>query len=351
MEILRHLKAKGYELHILSKADSNDVERLRDEGFHCIDVGSVVLNPWKAFLFFARLVREIKRINPVIILSFTIRPNIFGSMVARLLNIPIVSNVTGTGPLTTDNRLVYRIIRGVYRFAFQKNQTVFFQNEDDYRYFLEKGYVTQTQAKLLPGSGVDTNYYAPRVKSSPSFTFLMVSRLIVDKGIRDYVEAARLVKKTILEIQFQLLGPYWQQSTAQNTITEMEVKDWEAQGIVTYLGYTLDVRSYMAEADVIVLPSYREGCANVLMQGASMAKPLIATNVTGCRNLIDDGATGYLCEVRNPLSLAEQMLKMHQLSLEERLKMGQQGREKMIREYQKKIVLEAYEREVYSQHL
>jgi glycosyltransferase involved in cell wall biosynthesis len=346
MEILRHFRDKGYEIYVLSKAEKNDIEVLEKEGFHCRPVGTVVLNPIKALLFFLKLTMEIKRIQPTMIFSFTIRPNLFGSIVARLLGLPIVSNVTGTGPLTTDRSLIYRFIRSAYKFAFLKNQRVFFQNQDDYEFFLKSKYVSKDQAKLLPGSGVDTDYYTPRLKTQKEFSFLMVSRLIVDKGVRDYVEAARIVKSTYPEVQFCLLGPYWQQSTSKNTISEAEVKAWEAEGLINYLGYTLDVRPYIADADAIVLPSYREGCANVLMQGASMAKPLIATDVTGCRNLINDGETGYLCEVLNPESLSEKMIQLYTLDEKNRTEMGLKGREKMIKEYQKKIVLEAYEREL-----
>ncbi len=346
MEILRHFKAKGFEIYVLSKAEKNDIEILEKEGFICRPVGTVVLNPIKAIQFFYSLMSEIKSIQPDIIFSFTIRPNIFGSLASRLLSIPIVSNVTGTGPLTTDKGLVYSLIRMANRLAFTKNQRVFFQNQDDYSFFIKNKYVKKEQAKLLPGSGVDTDYYLPRPKTHKGFSFLMVSRLIVDKGVRDYVEAVRIVKSRYPEVQFNLLGPFWQQSTSKNTITEAEVKAWEDEGLINYLGYTFDVRPFMAEADAIVLPSYREGCANVLMQGASMAKPLIATDVTGCRNLVEDGITGYLCEVRKPSLLAEKMINLYKLSTEKRQEMGLKGREKMIEEYQKKIVLEAYEGEI-----
>ena len=345
MEILRHFKDKGYEIYVLSKAEKNNIEILEKQGFHCRPVGTVVLNPIIACQFFFKLIQQIKQIQPDIIFSFTIRPNIFGSLAALFLSIPIVSNVTGTGPLTTDTGLVYRLIRLAYKFAFSKNQRVFFQNQDDYEFFLKNKYINKNQAKLLPGSGVDTDYYLPRPKTQKGFSFLMVSRLIVDKGVRDYIEAAQIVKSKYPEVQFCLLGPYWQQSISKNTITEAEVKTWEEEGIINYLGYTLDVRPYMANVDAIVLPSYREGCANVLMQGASMAKPLIATDVTGCRNLIENGITGYLCEVRNPVSLAEKMILLYNLAEDKRLEMGLKGREKMIKEYQKRLVLKAYEEE------
>lgn len=346
MEILRYFRDKGFEIYVLSKAEDDDVERLEAEGFHCIAVGTVVLNPWRALMYFYRLLTAIHSIQPTLIFSFTIRPNIFGSIAARMLGYPIVSNVTGTGPLTTDTGLVYSLIKFAYKFAFLKNQRVFFQNEEDYQFFIHHGYVHSSQAHLLPGSGVDTKYYTPQPKSTLSFTFLMVSRLIVDKGVLDYIAAARLVRAMHPDIIFQLLGPFWQQSRAKNTISKKDVEDWEAEGVIHYLGYTHDVRPYMAEADAVVLPSYREGCANVLIQAASMARPLIATEVTGCKNLIENGITGFLCELRNPESLAEKMIQLYDLTEAKRNEMGNKGREKMKNEYQKTKVLEAYEREV-----
>lgn len=346
MEVMRYLQEKGYEIYVLSTGPLEDQEKLKESGYVVVDVGSVVMNPLKALGFFYNLMMSIRDIHPRAIISFTIRPNIFGSIAARILGIPIISNVTGTGPLTTDSGILYSVIRQLYRFAFRKNKTVFFQNQDDRDYFIAKKFVNTSQAKLLPGSGVDTSYYLPQAKESKVFSFLMISRLIRDKGVVEYIQAARMVKSQFPEIRCQLLGPFWTQSVGKNTIAKEEVDQWVEEGVIDYLGYTLDVRPYIANADVIVLPSYREGCANVLMQGASMARPLIATNVTGCRNLVEDRITGDLCQVRNAQDLADKMIAMYRRTSVEREIMGQKGREKMIREYQKSIVLEAYLNEI-----
>jgi glycosyltransferase involved in cell wall biosynthesis len=347
MEIMHYFKSKGYPIYVLSTGPKEDMDKLNQLGYQTIDVGSVVMHPIKALKYFFSLVREIKKINPEIIFSFTIRPNIFGSIVARILSKRIVSNVTGTGPLIIDNSWLYKTIRLVYKFAFTTNQCVFFQNKDDYSYFLENKYVKESQAKLLPGSGVDTSYYLPIEKNQNlPFTFLMISRLIKDKGVIEYIVAAREVKKQFPEVKFQLLGPFWTQSIGKNTISKQEIDSWVAEGIIDYLGYTNDVRPYIASADCIVLPSYREGCANVLMQGASMERPVIASDVTGCNNLIEVEKSGYVFPVRHVEKLVLSLLKMINLSPEERKTMGQLGRQKMINEYQKSIVLEAYELEV-----
>lgn len=348
MEILFFLRKNSYEVIILSTGPSEDFEKLSSFGFHCIDVGSVILNPIKALAFILALMRNIRKISPLAICSFTIRPNIFGSIVARVLRIPIISNVTGTGPLTESNSVVYKIIRLLYKFAFSKNKTVFFQNEDDMHFFLQNSYVSSSQAKLLPGSGVDTDHYAPREKTESNFSFLLISRLIRDKGVMEFVHAAKVVKKNHPEIDFKILGPFWTQSISKNTLTMGDLDPYIQNNIVNYLGYTLDVRPHIAEADCIVLPSYREGCANVLMQAASMSKPLIATDVTGCRNLINDQDSGYICKVKSTGDLAEKLIKMYSISAEKRKNMGKNGREKMIKEYQKKIVFEAYLNEIKS---
>jgi glycosyltransferase involved in cell wall biosynthesis len=347
MEIMYYFQAKGFPIYVLSTGPKEDMDRLQQVGYQTIDVGSVVMNPIKALKYVNSLVREIKKINPEVIFSFTIRPNIFGSIVARILGKRIVSNVTGTGPLIADNSWLYKTIRWVYKFAFTTNQCVFFQNKDDYDYFLLNNYVKPYQAKLLPGSGVDTSYYLPIEKDAKlPFSFLMISRLIKDKGVIEYIAAARIVKKQFPEVQFQLLGPFWTQSIGKNTILKSEVDQWVSEGIVDYLGYTGDVRPYIVNTDCIVLPSYREGCANVLMQGASMERPLIASDVTGCNNLIEDEKSGYVFPVRNVEKLVNSLLKMIGLSPELRKAMGKLGRQKMITEYQKTIVLKAYENEV-----
>lgn len=349
MEILQYFKAKGYTIYVLSTGPKEDLNRLNELGYNAIDVGTVVVNPFKALNYLISLVREIKKINPQIIFSFTIRPNIFGSIVARYLGKKIVSNVTGTGPLIVDNSMLYKTIRLIYKFAFTANQCVFFQNKDDYDYFLTNKYVKDSQAKLLPGSGVDTNYYLPiEKKSDLPFSFLMISRLIKDKGVVEFIEAARIVKKKYPEVKFQILGPFWTQSIGKNTITKQEMGEWIAEGIVEYLGVTNDVRPYIADSNCIVLPSYREGCANVLMQGASMERPLIASDVTGCNNLIEDEVTGYVFLLRNVEKLVNSLLRMIELPNDEREKMGKLGRQKMMSEYQKSIVLEAYEKEAHS---
>jgi glycosyltransferase involved in cell wall biosynthesis len=181
--------------------------------------------------------------------------------VAGWMQIPTVSNITGIGPLFENQSFVYRVARGFYHFAMKKNQRIFFQNAMDMNLFLTHNYCLPQQAKLLPGSGVDVEKFAPVAveKTSNDFVFLMISRLIKDKGVLEYLEAARKVKQKFPQAQFQLLGPFWTQNLKSNTITEENVKGWVDEQIIDYLGHTYDVRPYITASDCIVLPSYREG--------------------------------------------------------------------------------------------
>jgi glycosyltransferase involved in cell wall biosynthesis len=347
MEIIQYLQSKSLEIYVLSTGDAQDKQELESYQVKVFDIGKLVSNPFSLLGFLYRIYKFLKEIKPEIVYTFTIRPNIFGSLVAGWMQIPTVSNITGIGPLFENQSFVYRVARGFYHFAMKKNQRIFFQNAMDMNLFLNHNYCFPQQAKLLPGSGVDLEKFAPIAveKTSNDFVFLMISRLIKDKGVLEYVEAARKVKQKFPQAQFQLLGPFWTQNLKSNTITEENVKGWVDEQIINYLGYTYDVRPFIAASDCIVLPSYREGNANVLMQGASMEKPLLASNVVGCNNLVVDGETGFLFEVKNIEDLAKKMEKMLQLSLSERQTMGQKGRAFMKTHYNKTVVLEAYEME------
>jgi glycosyltransferase involved in cell wall biosynthesis len=201
----------------------------------------------------------------------------------------------------------------------------------------------------VPGSGIEHEKYTPRDKSiapDGKFRFLFISRLVKDKGIGEYVEAARKLKEKNSHIICQVLGPLWKQNLRANTVTEEELQGWIDSGVIEYLGETKDVRQFIADADCVVLPSYREGTSNVLLESASMARPIVTTNTTGCREIVDEGITGYLCEVKDAEGLAAQMYKVFALSEEERRTMGAKGREKVMREYDKRIVVGAYLSEI-----
>ena len=342
--LMKKLMEEGYDVTILAQTNSF-VSQVEKTGLHVINIGSVVSNPIKVFKYIFNVYSALRKIKPDVCLTFSIRPAIFGNIITRYLNIPTITNITGVGPLFTSKNFAYRIARLFYRFALSKTKKVFFQNSDDLNLFLENKFVSVEVAKSIPGSGVDYEKFSPiynEEKEENQFVFLFIGRLIKDKGIFEFVEAARMLRKKYPEILFHVIGPFWHQNLKSNTISKSELQNWIIEGIIDYEGEKKDIRKFIAKAACIVLPSYREGTSNILLEAASMEKPIVTTNTTGCKEIVEDNVTGFLCKVKNSTDLAAKMERMYLLSPEERKTMGEKGRLKMIKEFDKKIVLNNY---------
>ena len=342
--LMQRLLKEGYDVTILTHTNSF-VSQVEKTGLHVMNIGSGNLNPWKVLKYIFNLYSALKKIQPDVCLTFSIRPAIWGNFITRDLNIPTITNITGVGPLFTSKNLAYRIARSIYRHALQKTRKVFFQNFDDMNLFLEKKFVRKEIAERVPGSGVDYQKFSPITNAKTdeeNFIFLFIGRLIKDKGIFEFVEAARVIRKKFPNIIFNVIGPFWHQNLKSNTITKSDLQNWIVEGIIDYQGEKKDIRKFIAEADCIVLPSYREGTSNILLEAASMEKPIITTNTTGCKETVEDEVTGFLCKVKDAEDLADKMEKMYLLSEEDRKTMGRKGRQKIIKEFDKQIVINAY---------
>ncbi len=337
--------AERYETTVLTEIDDSFKNGDLETMVHFIDVGKSVLNPVTAVKYNSRLRKALKEAKPDLCLTFTIRPAIYGNMVTGKLKIPTISTITGTGPLFESKSLSYTIARQLYKRVLRKTKFVFFPNYDDLDAFVERGYIKKEQARRVPGSGINYEQFAPQPSSRGNdgkFIFLYVSRLIKDKGIMEFVKAASLLKDHFPAAEFHIVGPLWTGNKRSLTVTEKELNGWIERKWIVYHDKQKDVRPFMADADCIVMPSYREGMSNVLLEAASMARPLIATDVTGCRDIVEDAVNGLLCKVKSGTDLAAKMITMMNLPASEREKMGQKGREKMIREFDKKIVIQMY---------
>lgn len=343
-KLTRTLMEKGYDVTVLTTGTEEDLEQARLKGFHVIDVKGSTQNPKDIFRYMKNLRMALKQAEASVCLTFTIRPAIWGNVVTRSLKIPTITNITGIGPLFARSNIAYRAARTLYKFVLKKTALIFFQNYDDMDIFLKKGFVKPGRAERIPGSGIDHRYYMPQPPRAADgkFVFLFISRLVKDKGILEYVEAARMLKNELPDAEFRVLGPVWLQNLKDNTVTEAEIKSWVDAGIINYLGNAADVRTYIAAADSVVLPSYREGTSNVLLEASSMERACITCNTTGCKEIVADGITGFLCRVQDAADLADKMKKMYQLPEAERQEMGARARQKVIREYDKQIVIDAY---------
>lgn len=340
--LINALQREGYKIVVLAPADNyaETLKQLRCD-FFPINMDNGGTNPALDLRLLFDYYRLLSKIRPSCFLGYTAKPNIYGSMAAHLLRIPTVNNIAGLGAVFVRESWITIVMRILYRIALRPAGHVFFQNADDLDSFVSSGIVQSGAASIVPGSGVDTTRFAPR-PCSPNgrFRFLLAARLLWDKGIGEYVEAARIVKKRHRDIDFCLLG--FLDVANPTAVPRTAIETWEAEGVVSYLGSTDDVYSWIETADCVVLPSYREGTPRCLLEAASMAKPIITTDAVGCRNVVEDGVTGLLAEVRSARDLADKMERMLLLSAEERTRMGERGREKMIREYDEKFVIAQY---------
>ena len=335
--------ADGHEVIILAPSDTT-TNLLNAMGCRVVDLRMDLkgLNPIRDASLIVRLRQFFLDQRPDVVFGFTIKNNIYGALAARSVGIPFVPNVTGLGTAFILRGGLQALVQLLYRLALAKVPKVLFQNRDDLELFVERGLVLRARTCLVPGSGIDLDYFSPsepQIKGG-AIIFLMVARLLRDKGVYEFAEAARLVRKVRPDVRFQLLGAAG--SANRSAINLETVKGWSATHGVEYLGTSTDVRSEIANANCVVLPSYREGAPRTLIEAAAMGLPVIATDVPGCRDVVDDDVSGYLCQVRSAASLAETCLRFLQLSLSERDKMGRAGRAKMEREYDVAFVTQTY---------
>jgi glycosyltransferase involved in cell wall biosynthesis len=299
-------------------------------------------NPVRDAKLFLRYLRTLRRERPAAFLGYTIKPNVYGSLAAHSLGIPVINNVSGLGTAFIRDTWITRVVKGLYRLALRRSHTVFFQNEDDRRVFVDNKLVTPDRTALVPGSGIDLQRFEPAdvLRRQQGFQFLLIARLLYDKGVGEFVDAARLIKPTHPEARCTLLG--FLDAKNRTAVSRDDVDRWVSEGIIEYLGSSDDVRPFIAEADCVVLPSYREGTPRTLLEAAAMAKPLIATDVPGCREVVEDGQNGFLCRVKDARDLATKMIGMMEMAPADRRAMGEAGRQKMERQFDERLVIDAY---------
>ena len=345
--IVRALLARGDRVTVVAPRDEA-VPGLEAEGvrFLPLEMHQEGLHPLENLRVAAQLAATFRRERPDVILSWTIKNNIFGALAARAFRIPFIPNVSGLGTAFLSGSAFQRVAETLYRLAFRSLPAVFFQNAEDRALFVERRLVRTDSARLLPGSGIDLARFAAAAMPEGPPAFLMIARLLRHKGVAEYFEAARLVRAEYPEARLRLVGASGGNRTA---ISEATLQTWLCEGHVEWLGPTNDVRPEIAASHCVVLPSYREGAPRTLIEAAAMARPVIATDVAGCREVVEDGVTGWLCEVCSGESLAAAMASFIAMSGTERALMGARGRAKMEREYDEAIVVAAYLAEIARQ--
>jgi glycosyltransferase involved in cell wall biosynthesis len=342
MNFVRALLAQGYEVHTIAPQDEY-THFLTEAGchHHNVRMDSRGANPIKDSMLIAELFLIYRKVRPDIILHYTIKPNVYGTLAASMLRIPVINNVCGLGTVFLKKNLVSAVAIGLYKASFRFASKVFFQNPDDLKLFVEKRLVRKDAVDLVPGSGIDLTRFTPvSFSRNDKFTFLLISRLITDKGVLEYVSAVRKLRSRGIEAKFQILGAM--DPEHKRGIKTEVISSWIENGIVEYLGTTDDVREFISKADCIVLPSYREGTPRTLLEAASSSKPIIATDVPGCNHVVIHNYNGLLCKLKDANDLATKMEEMSSLNDETLVTFGKNSRSKMEAEYDESLVINKY---------
>ncbi len=342
--VMKSFVEDGYSVYAIAPPDDySEFFEKENITYIPLTIDAQGTNIFKDILYTTSLLNIYKKNKIDFIFHYTIKPIIYGSIACRILKIPSIAITTGLGYAFESTNFLNKVVTGLYRTSLRSVLEVWFLNRNDKGVFLKNKIVPENKTFVLNGEGIDSSYYFPMEQNieNEKITFLLLSRLIKDKGIREYVNAARILKNRNLNIECQLLGKVEPESS--KTISIDEVKFWHTEGVINYIGESIDVRSFIANSDCVVLPShYNEGVPRCLMEGMSMEKPIITTNNVGCVELIRDGINGLMCNKRDSEDLAEKMETMSKLSPEERKKMGKKGRELILELFDEKKIIATY---------
>lgn len=340
-ELVERLLKDKYEVYISSPYGER-IDDLVKMGCKHIEAkiarhGTNIIEEIKSLNYYKRIIKEIK---PDVVLTYTIKPNIYGGMACSMLKVPYIANITGLGTAVENKGLMQNITTILYRIAFKKIKCLFFQNTENRQFFIDKNIAVEKH-RLVPGSGVNLEHF--KVIDYPSdetIEFAFISRIMKEKGIDQYIETAEFIRNKYPNTRFHICG-FCEEAY------EDKLKELQDQGIVTYHGMQRDVRKILAKTHCTIHPTYYpEGMSNVLLESSACGRPIITTNRSGCIETVDDGVNGFVVEQQNSKDLIDKIEKFLKLSYEEKKQMGLAGREKVEREFDRKIVVEAYMDEI-----
>lgn len=345
--LIRALQERGFKIYAVSPSDEycENLAAIGVEHYHILidHKGTNPLRDYKTIRAYKHLYSELQ---PDIVLSFTIKPNIYSTIAAGSLKIPVITNISGLGTVFIRTTIYSHIARQLYKIALRKSTFTFFQNNDDANLFLQYDLISEMKIAVIPGSGVNTEIFQTERKENKGQLFLFVGRLIKDKGILEYLEAAKKIISENKNVKFWIVG-----ELGYNNNTALKREELEAYTDnylqIQYLGMTKDIISILEKADVMVLPSYREGLSKALIEACAMSLPIITTNVVGCRDVVTEGFNGLLCDARSSESLAKRMQDMMIISEKERMELGRNGRILATDYFSEDVVIKAYLNKIF----
>lgn len=307
-----------------------------------INIDKSGLNPLKDLKTIYEFYAAFKKFKVNAVLNFTPKNNIYSTMAAKLAGAKVINNIAGLGTAFSNSGFLNFIVRTLYKFSQKNADYIFFQNKDDADIFKNLGIVS-TRTDILPGSGVDLNRFAFTPAINDGVTrFALIARLLRDKGITQYAESARALKAKYGDgVEFLLVG--FVDDINPRSISSAEIDKWVGDGYVQYLGISNSIEQIVGGVDCVVLPSfYREGVPKSLLEAAAMGKPIVTTDNVGCRETVEDGVTGLLCQTRSVKDLCEKLDLIINMPFEQRLMMGRAGRDRVVKLFDEKIVIDKY---------
>ncbi len=346
LPVAKAFQALGYKVYVASPAP---YEYFREEIEKCnihhipYDIGAKfsIVDDLKLCSTLYKIYNEI---NPQFVVHYTIKPNIYGSIAAKLLKIKSLAVVPGTGSVFQKRGVVSKIVELLYHFAFQFPQKVWVLNNDDLNAFMQRRIISKNRIEILPGEGVNSQYFNSTTiyKKNKKFVFLYMGRMLREKGVEYLANASAMLKnRGINSFEVHLLGLV--DGLSNDVISEAEIRDWESKGIVKYLGSVPDVRKNIEAADCIILPSfYGEGVPRSLMEASSMKRAILTTDNVGCRDIVENGINGILCKSQDVEDLALKMLYMINLPESELRQMGENGRNIVLSKFEESVIINRY---------
>lgn len=341
LELVEELLKENYEVYI-STPLGEKIEVLHQMGCNILEtnIDRHGMNPWSELKLLNHYNKMFKKITPDVVLSFTIKPNIYGGIISRKFGIPFIANITGLGTAVENKTLLSKLTINLYKFAFSNIQTLFFQNRENMELF-KKNNIATSKHKLLPGSGVNLDRFQLQEYPEDSVVnFVFISRIMKEKGIDQYLEAAKIIREKNKNTKFHICG--FLEEDYEDIINEAVDNN-----IVIYHGMVKDIRTILKDIHCTIHPTfYPEGLSNVLLESAACGKPLISTNRPGTKEVIEDGKNGFLLEPKNTEELVNKIEDFLKLSYEEKKQMGILGRKKIENQFNRQIVVDKYLHEI-----
>jgi len=332
----------GYEVVVVAP-DKDYSSRLKEIGCTTmlVRLDNKGLNPLRDLSTIFHLWGIYRKQQPAFAFHFTVKSVIYGTIVGSLLGVRCVNTVTGLGTAFIGNRWSRKIVGTLYKCIKERAQWTFFQNKEDFKLFRENRYVRSDRASVVAGAGINLTQFAFSPSEPNSFfRFLYLGRLLFDKGLLELKEAAKQITESRSDVRVQILGPI--ESKNPTAVSSTILNAWIAEKSIEYLGQTDDVSEFIVKANCVVLPSFREGTPRSLLEAAAIGRPIVATDVPGCREVVIDEKNGFLCQPGSVKELVEAMQKMLNLTHEQRLAMGQAGRQIVEDSYSEQKVIDSY---------